>query len=423
MSASVTREVEEVMSNATFGKKVGFGKAKLPNFSAAFTFLKSVFHKSVKRRKLSLLDYLAIALFVMGAGLLAYSFYYLHYYDVHGSAESFFPWKWLVIYNSHSSIKKEFYDGVGISSFLLVVSILIFAYSFLKRKHPVLPTGPAPEIIAARRARQEARKMYMKKAREDQTIFTYVESKLHRRSRIGALILSIVTIASLLASYRFPGPVIDISSVISFVSVLILIFVDTSQNIQARVVDRVMESSRALVDELSPRFGNVKYLYVQMGNAINSIFVIPLESGDQEVLQSRTPNQLVTQQEEIHLIPLGRGLAELYIKELGIPKPSFDNIQNSSQRIICQTLHLASDARIDRSGDRVEVLLNKPVLKNSCNPKPRSDSTKPGSIGCEVCSLYAVVASLSLSKSISIAQCAYDVETDATLVSLKIEQN
>ncbi|MCL5068197.1 MAG: hypothetical protein M1368_07585 [Thaumarchaeota archaeon] len=419
-----THEVREVMCSATSGKKSSLERVKIPNPGGALAFLKSLFHKAVRRRKLSIRYYIAIALFIMGAGLLAYSFYYVHYYDIHGSAESFFPWKWMVIYHSLSSIRKEFYDGVAVSSFLFVVSILIFMYSlFQVRMHPVLPAEPAPEIVAARKAKHESRRLKMQKAREDQTIFTYVESKLHRKSRMGAIVLSILAIAALVASYKFPGPVIDFSSVIAFFGVLILIFVDTSQTIQARIVDRVMESSKALVDELSSGLGDVKYLYVQIGNAINSIFVVPLEGANQGVVQGGTPSQLVTQQKELHLIPLGRGLAELYIKELGIPKPSFEDIQSSSQRIFCQTLHLASDIRIERSGDRIDVVLNHPVFKSSCNPTLHTETlAKPGCLGCEVCSLHAVFASYSLSKSVSIEECYYDLENDSTLVALKVEQ-
>ena len=220
--------VREDLHSTASAKMARMERMKVPNFGEAYVLLKTLLRKAVRRRRLSFLDYLVVFLFVIGAGLLAYSFFYIHYYDVHGSAMSFFPWKWLVIYHSSSSINKEFYDGVGVSSFLIVVSLLISIRSYLQgRKYPIPQVVPSPEFVAARETKQENRRLRKQKMRENQTIFTYVESKLHRKSRRGAIALSIIAIVALIVSYKFPGPVIDFSSVIAFIGVLILIFVDT----------------------------------------------------------------------------------------------------------------------------------------------------------------------------------------------------
>ncbi|MDG6994403.1 MAG: hypothetical protein JRN52_00655 [Nitrososphaerota archaeon] len=382
------------------------------------------------RKYLSVPVILALMLMFVAIGVLGYSFYFLHHFQVYNYVTSYFPWKWHVTFHSLSSVQREFEDGIGASLFMLTISVVIILLSVHSiRNRPAGATTSIeiiPDVVKNRQVLEEARRKRRQKEKENQTVLSYLHSRLHSKSRIGATVLSILAILMFLASYRFYNPVIEFDSVIAFIGSLILVFLDTSHSVQARVVDSVLESSRALVDELSSSLVDAKFLFVLMGKTVNSVFVIPVEgatSGLQAQQGRNSPSELLAEQREIQLIPFGRGLADLYIKELGIPKPSIDSIVSGAQRILCQNLHLASEARIERSANRIEVILKHPIFKTSCNPKHNSNlPSKQGCLGCEVCSMHAVIVSFSLSKSVSIEKCDYDPESDATLVSLKIEK-
>ena len=86
------------------------------------------------------------------------------------------------------------------------------------------------------------------------------------------------------------------------------------------------------------------------------------------------------------------------------------------QRILCEVYHLASVAEIKQNDCVINFTLRHPILKGGCD----SNISGSGCLGCETCSMLAVLGCYTTGKVVTIKECNYDDVKDMSFVSLEI---
>ena len=303
--------------------------------------------------------------------------------------------------------------------------------------------------------------------------------KLRRRTKSarGAIVLSALTVVFIVLSYRTGNLLFEFDSIVSFLAALILLFRDTSHTVQARVVNRILTSSRQLVADLSAYgLGGSGFLYVPEGRKVGDVMLVPqtgsevarpvpsldkAEGGIPAASMSSatsqpsdvgapelgssdsTPSQsggtkdvhddnpgsgsLETDGEKtattisnLKFAPPGRAMAELFLRESALKEPTMDDIIAAIPETVVDGFQLADSSSVSlkpSDNETVEVRLVHPVLASGCG------ATKPegsGIVGCEVCSMLAVLFSSSTSRVVSLDGCTRDEESDSSTTSLHL---
>jgi len=303
--------------------------------------------------------------------------------------------------------------------------------------------------------------------------------KLRRRTKssTGAIVLSALTVVFILLSYRTGNLLFEFDSIVSFLAALVLLFRDTSHTVQARVVNRILTSSRQLVADLSAYgLGGSSFLYVPEGRKVGDVMLVPktggevapqsstsdkaeggipaasmgsansqpsgmdapgLRSSDSSSGQSggtkdvqdenRGSSNLETDGEKktttvsnLKFAPPGRAMAELFLRESALKDPTMDDIISAISETIVDGFQLAdsSSVRVKSSeNEAVEVTLVHPVLVSGCGT---TNSEGNGIVGCEVCSMLAVLFSSSTSRVVSLDGCTRDENSDTSTTSLHL---
>jgi hypothetical protein len=302
--------------------------------------------------------------------------------------------------------------------------------------------------------------------------------KLRRRkkSATGALLLSVLTVLFILLSYRTGNLLFEFDSIVSFLAALVLLFRDTTHSVQARVVNRILTSSHELVADLSAYgLGGSSFLYVPEGRRVGDVMLVPQRAGEatpptppsdkdeggvpaassgpanpqqarvagsgsrsaesaptesgmikdvQDDSRASAPSgsdgeqKATTTVSNLKFAPPGRAMAELFLRESALRDPTFDDIIAAIPETIVDGFQLADacSVSVDSSDEAVEVKLVHPVLAGGCGPK--SEGT--GVVGCEVCSMLAVLFSSSASRVVSLGGCTRDEKRDTSTTSLHL---
>lgn len=304
--------------------------------------------------------------------------------------------------------------------------------------------------------------------------------QLRRRAKSGrgAIVLSGLAVLFIFLSYRTGNLLFEFDSIVSFLAALVLLFRDTSHTVQARVVNRILTSSHELVADLSAYgLGGSSFLYVPEGRRVGDVMLVPkngssaalpssdsgkgeagistaslgsansqpagtgapgLRSADstsgnpggvKDALDdSQAPSPLETDGEKkvtatisnLKFAPPGRAMAELFLRESALKDPTMDDIITAIPEAIVAGFQLAASTSVSvKSSDdeSVQVTLVHPVLTGGCGPtKPRGS----GVVGCEVCSMLAVLFASSTGRMVSLDGCTRDERSDSSITSLHL---
>ncbi|MGH9920237.1 MAG: hypothetical protein ACRD6W_15390, partial [Nitrososphaerales archaeon] len=117
--------------------------------------------------------------------------------------------------------------------------------------------------------------------------------------------------------------------------------------------------------------------------------------------------------------PPGRAMAELFLRESALRDPTIDDIIAVIPETIVDGFQLADSCSVvvGSSDDAIEVKLVHPVLTGGCGPT-KSEGT--GVVGCEVCSMLAVLLSSSASRVVSLGGCTRNEKSDTSTMSLHL---
>jgi hypothetical protein len=310
--------------------------------------------------------------------------------------------------------------------------------------------------------------------------------KLRRRTKSarGATVLSALTVLFILLSYRTGNLLFEFDSIVSFLAALVLLFRDTSHSVQARVVNRILTSSRQLVADLSAYgLGGSSFLYVPEGRKVGDVMLVPqtggeappaISSSDKAVggipaasvgpvnsassqpsgndapgsessesassqsgggtkdVQDDNPGSSdpatdgvkkapTTTISNLKFAPPGRAMAELFLRESALKDPTMDDIIAAIPEAVVDGFQLADSSSVNvkssSGGEVVEVTLVHPVLMSGCGAL-KSEGT--GIVGCEVCSMLAVLFSSSTSRMVSLDGCTHDETSDSSTTSLRL---
>lgn len=303
-----------------------------------------------------------------------------------------------------------------------------------------------------------------------------LQVRRRRKSAAGAIILSAVTVVFIVLSYRTGSLLFQFDSIVSFIAALILLFRDTSHTVQARVVNRILTSSHQMAADLSAYgLGGSSFLYVPEGRKVGDVMLVPVKEGEVPTpsepagkdeagipathgastppssegafrltsagggasdasggleAQKRTGGadpvdvaegkKTIMSISNLKFTPPGRAMAELFLRDVALKDPTMDDIILAIPQALVDGFQLA-DSSIVRAGssdsDAIEVTLGRPVLTDSCS-QPNKGVT--GIVGCEICSMLAVLFSSSTGRLVSLHGCAHDENSDTTTVSLHL---
>jgi hypothetical protein len=118
--------------------------------------------------------------------------------------------------------------------------------------------------------------------------------------------------------------------------------------------------------------------------------------------------------------PPGRAMAELFLRESALRDPTMDDIIAAIPEAVVDGFQLADSSSVSvKSSDSeaVEVTLVHPVLTSGCGT---TKSEGIGIVGCEVCSMFAVLFSSSTSRVVSLDGCTHDETSDTSTTSLHL---
>jgi hypothetical protein len=112
-------------------------------------------------------------------------------------------------------------------------------------------------------------------------------------------------------------------------------------------------------------------------------------------------------------------MAELFLRESALKDPTMDEVIAAISETLADGFQLADSTSLsmDSSGEAVEVTMVHPVLANGCS-LPKAEGA--GIVGCEICSMLAVLFSSSTGRLVSLDGCARDDSRDISTTSLRL---
>lgn len=226
------------------------------------------------------------------------------------------------------------------------------------------------------------------------------------RSKYAGVGFVILTAILLLLSYLTQYIVFEIDSIIAFLAALVLFFSEPRRRVQTRVMDAILNSNQRSVAELAARQSDA-YEYVPAASGVSGVNLSPVQS-----------NPAHNEKSAPGFTPPGRALAELFVREAGIPVPSFDALEASLPQVVTENFGLARSAKLIRKDNTITLLLESPSFECPC----RNDTDSPGSgvPGCTVASFLAVLVCAAESKPLMLTECSKDQSKDTWQVSVHL---
>lgn len=250
-----------------------------------------------------------------------------------------------------------------------------------------------------------------------------IHRKVGQKSRTAGIALAIFSLAFLgLSLYFSENIVFQIDSIVCLLAAIALFLRGERNSIQVRIVNRMLESSNQVLDELSSlSFGrSTTFTYNSVGDKIGDVVVVAgteirhaaeLETTTtgESTLSPRQSNVL-----ERSLVPPGRSLAELYQRELNMTI-STELLVQSLQTVICERFELASllSVKQPRDSGSYEILLSRPAVRQSSGT---GDST--GIIGCPLSSMLAILFCYASKQPVRLQQSTFDIDKNELKIFL-----
>lgn len=260
---------------------------------------------------------------------------------------------------------------------------------------------------------------------EDRITLLSIHKKVGQKSRTAGIVLAILSLFFLGLSLYFRTNVIfQIDSIVCLLAAIAVFLRGESSSIQIRLVNRMINSTNETLNELSsispgePAIFN----YVPLGNKVTDVVVTRVTNNLRPTaLEASTDGQSTmspVQSTVTHwnLIPPGRALAELYLRELNIVV-STELLLHSLKTILCERFELASDlfAKQSEAGDSYEIILSRPAINQSC-----VETSSQGIIGCPISSMLAVLFCHASKRAVSLIECRFDSEKIESKILLRL---
>ena len=248
-----------------------------------------------------------------------------------------------------------------------------------------------------------------------------IHRQLGQKSKIAGLVLGILSFVFLGLSVFFGNNIIlQIDSVVSLLAAIAVFLRGERSSMQIRIVNRMLDSSSlALGDVSSYSFGpGAIFTYVQLGKNLADVVVVAnTEVRRPAALEASTDGGAAVSPQQSNilqksLVPPGRALAELYMREINIVI-SIELLIQSLQTVICERFELASSLSVKQTGNLIEITLNHPALRQSCTKDPTQ-----GILGCPISSMLAVLFCYASNHAVSLEQCIFQTEGDVLEISL-----
>lgn len=263
--------------------------------------------------------------------------------------------------------------------------------------------------------------------RADRVVLLSIHKMVGHRSRTAGIVLAIFSLVFLGLSLYFSSNIVfQIDSIVCLLAAIALFLRGERSSVQLRIVNRMLESSNQTLDEFSSfTFGNSpNFSYVPMGDRVTDVSVVPnLQIERPATLETSMNGQsavsaLESDLVERNLIPPGRSLAELYLRELNIAI-STELLTQSLGTILCERFELASSLSVKQSEneDTIEISLKRPALRHSC-----STASHGGIIGCPVSSMFAILFCYASKRIVHLDRCDYNSEKNEMKIILGFVQ-
>lgn len=367
---------------------------------------------------------ITVTILLLSLLLLSYCFYFLRDFLVHKAVTSYFPWRFGVHYTSSGSVMNLFEVGLGISVLFLLTSFVVTIYMFrslTKDRYDSLSVRKSgKEASIGKEMRKSTNKVWetsqkevlrTKQRKNGDGVLPALHSRFGSKSRVAAVILLLCCIVLLIISYNYRNIVVELDSIIAFVAGLILLFKDQKHTIQLRIMNNALESSHAFMESAGIRemIGNGSYKYVPAGKTISDVILKRLgefsTDAKQDILGA------------VQLTPIGRGLAQLLVREMPVESPTVDDLLESLPSILTDKLNLAAGAKVFRGPDNLEFLLSQPTLMEECSNSASDDFR---SLYCQTCSMVATAVCHVSRREITIEGCDRNEELDTSTIRIRL---
>ncbi len=183
------------------------------------------------------------------------------------------------------------------------------------------------------------------------------------RSRIAGIGFVVLTVVFLVLSLYTQYIVFEVDGVFSFLAAMILLLADPHRRVKARVMDAVVATADEMASQLVGSVGGGSR-FVYWGRTVPGITLV--KAGEDPRIQAG-------------LIPPGRGLASLFLRETGLTELTMESLSNLLPGVLADNFALAGSVKMRATSDTVEFSLRQPSLPSIC--------TGPPGVGCPVAEL------------------------------------
>lgn len=240
--------------------------------------------------------------------------------------------------------------------------------------------------------------------REDdaESVLSTLYKRIGVRSKFFGVAFAGLSVVFLVASLYKENIVLEVDSLVAFLTAIVLLFKDPRSRVQARVLDAILLSSTQAMTELSVESG-VTFSYVPGGKDVSEVVIVPsrTRSATLGISGSTSDASLPSR-----MTPPGRGLAELYMRESGLKQLTIDRLRVSLSSLIRENFGLASYVEIQEDTNKVTVILHDPSITCHC---PEEPDRLLGYIGCTVASCIAVVTAQATGRTVLLQKCIQDL--------------
>ncbi len=251
----------------------------------------------------------------------------------------------------------------------------------------------------------------------DSSAFSRQYSRLGRYSRYAGLGFIALSVALLVLSAYDQFILFEIDSIAAFLIAVFLLFRDPRARVQAGVLDAILGSTDETIEGLSALSG-VDFTYVPAGSGVEGV-VIAVTGGPKRRQKANVGSDPAPPPRE--LIPPGRGLAMLFVREMGFRSITLDLLRDSLPDAMRERFSLATTTEFVSADDSVDVTLRGASTVCSCSPAAGEKPSPKGSVGCPVASFVAVLVSAATDRPVSLKPCARDGgRTEAWKISMAL---
>ena len=228
--------------------------------------------------------------------------------------------------------------------------------------------------------------------------------RVGRLTRTVGFLFIVASLVFLLLSLWSPNVVFQIDSVASFLAAMILLLRDPRSRAQTRVFDAIMMSTDMAIAQLSAQSGS-SFIYTPEGKSVSEVIVVA-SAGDTLKPGKTSPAS--------SLIPPGRTLAELFVRESGMQELSLEGLKNSIEPLLTDNFGLADSVRLDITPERAAVELIRPATKCA-----EGGTIPKGVIGCPVASFLAVLFAEASGRQVVLNKCEHDLAADQWIIAME----